>query len=311
VAFPKSSPTGSPSVDKMTDDARLKEFIQGASRLPVLPKVTIRLLNALDAPESSSKDIAEIIEAESSLSVKLLKLANSSFYGQRGTISKILNAVVVLGSKTIRSLALTVWTHTLRSQARNAEEISLMAPLLSHGLAAGVAARLLTEKVNHNLGEDAFMAGLLHDIGRVALVAQMGAGYQAQILDPARHAGLPLHEKEAALLGFDHRALGVALMASWALPPFLADVVEKHHDSAIVPANQLVVAAVALADSVATDLGFNLALDLPRPGQEEIAVFFGLPDKESISVFQELCMSRFQTISESMESTPTERSSAA
>jgi len=295
----------------MTDSARLKEFIQGASRLPVLPKVTIRLLNALDSPDSASKDIAQIIEAEPTLSVKLLKLANSSFYGQRGQISKVQNAVVVLGSKTIRSLALTVWTHTLRSQARNAEEMTLMIPLLSHGLAAGVAARLLAEKVNHNLGEDAFMAGLLHDIGRVALVAQMGVEYQTRVLDPAQQAGLPLHEAEATTLGFDHRALGSALMASWTLPPFLAEAVEKHHDSAIVPANQFIVATVALADNIATNLGFNLALDIPRPGQEEIAAFFGLPDKKAITGFQEACMSRFQSISDAMDSTPGGRNSSA
>ncbi len=84
MAFPEFSPTGSPWAGKMTDAARLKEFIQGSARLPVLPKVTIRLLNALDSPDSSSKDIAEIIEAEPSLTAKLLKLANSSFYGQRG-----------------------------------------------------------------------------------------------------------------------------------------------------------------------------------------------------------------------------------
>ncbi len=171
------------------------------------------------------------------------------------TISKIHNAVVVLGSKTIRSLALTVWTHTLRSQARNAEEMTMMVPLLAHGLAAGVAARLLAERINKNLAEDAFMAGLLHDIGRVALVAQLGVEYQTQVLDPARHERLPLHEKEAALLGFDHRALGAALMASWSLPPFLADVAEKHHDREIAPEGQFIVAAVALADNIATELG--------------------------------------------------------
>jgi HD-like signal output (HDOD) protein len=285
----------------MTDAARLKEFILGSTKLPVLPKVTIRLLNTLDAPDSSSKDIAEIIEAESSLSAKLLKLANSSFYGQRGQISKVHNAVVVLGSKTIRSLALAVWTHTLRSQAKNAEEMTMMVPLLAHGLTTGVAARMLAERINKNLAEDAFMAGLLHDIGRVALVAQMGCAYQTQVLDPAQQERLPLHEKEAALLGFDHRALGSALMASWSLPPFLVDAVEKHHDREIVPKNQFIVAAVALADSFATDLGFNLALDIPRPGQEEIAAFFRLPEQEAVTEFLEVCLSKVRMINEVME----------
>ncbi|MEI6416030.1 MAG: HDOD domain-containing protein [Pseudomonadota bacterium] len=284
----------------MTDEARLKEFIQGASRLPVLPRVTIRLLNALDSPESSSQYIAEIIQAEPTLSARLLKLANSSFYGQRGLISTVRNAVAVLGSKTIRSLALAVWTHTLRSHARNAEELTLMAPLLSHGLAAGVAARMLAGRVSQDRSEDAFMAGLLHDIGRVALVAQMGREYQTQILDPAQREGVPLHEKEGSILGFDHRALGSALMASWALPPFLANVVEKHHDSGIVPEKQFFIAAVVLADSFSTYLGFNLAIGTPRPEQEELAAFFGLQNKEAIAEFLELCLSKVKMINEVM-----------
>lgn len=285
----------------MVDSARLKEFIRGASRLPVLPKVTIRLLNVLDSPDSSSKDIAAIIEAEPVLTARLLKLANSSFYGQSGRIATVRSAVVVLGSKTIRSLALTVWTHTLRSTVRNAEEMTMMAPLLAHGLAAGVAARMLAERTRPDLGEDAFMAGLLHDIGRVALVAQMGWEYQSQILHPAKCEGVPLHEKECTILGFDHRALGAALMMSWVLPPFLADVAEKHHDNSIVPGDQFFVAAVALADSFATRLGFNLTIGTPRPAQEELSVFFGLADKEAVAEFLELSVSRVRTISAVLE----------
>lgn len=285
----------------MRDEARLKEFIRGASMLPVLPKVTIRLLIAVDSRERTSKDIASIIEADPSLSLRLLKLANSPFYGQRGRISTVRNAVIVLGSKTIRSLALVVWTHTLRSRARDAEEMMLMAPLLAHGVAAGVAAGMLAERINHGLGEDAFMAGLLHDIGRVALVAQMGTEYQTSIIDPAEREGLLLHEKEGMTLGFDHRDLGSVLMESWGLPPFLADVAEKHHDSGIAPRNQLFVAAVALADTLSTRLGFNVALGTSRPQQDEIAAFFGLQDQQAVAEFLELCVGRIRTFSEALE----------
>ena len=287
----------------MENAARLDEFIQGATRLPVLPKVTARLLNTLDSPDSSSKDIAAIIEAEPVLSARLLKLANSSFYGQRGQISTIRSAVVVLGSKTIRSLALTLWTHTLRATVRNAQEMTLLAPLLAHGLAAGVASRMLAEKTHPKLGEDAFMAGLLHDIGRVALVVQMGMDYRTQILDPAQQAGMSLHEKESAILGFDHRALGAALLRAWALPAFLVTVAERHHDNGIVPEEQYYVAVVALADSFATRLGFNLAIGMSRPEQQELAAFFGLTDKEVVAEFQELCASGVNTISAELDKT--------
>lgn len=259
----------------MESAVRLKEFIQGASKLPVLPQVTIRLLKALDSPDSSAKDIAGIFEAEPALTARLLKLANSSFYGLSGNISKVHRAVAVLGAKTIRSLALTVWTQTLRSHGRTPEERALLSPLLAHGLASGIVARLLAERMNPALGEDAFMAGLLHDIGRVALVAQLGTRYQTLILDPALREGVALHEKEAAVLGFDHRSLGAALMQSWALPGFLSTVAEMHHDILASPGDSFLVAAVALADDFATRLRFNLALNAPRAEQKELALFFG------------------------------------
>jgi HD-like signal output (HDOD) protein len=281
----------------MQEAAHLKEFIRGASRLPVLPKVTIRLLNSLDSPGVSAKEIAEIVEAEPTLTARLLKLANSSFYGQRGRISHIRSAVTVLGSKTIRSFALAVWTHTLQTQARNADELRLLAPLLAHGLASAVAARMLADRVDPGRGEDSFMAGLLHDIGRVALVAQMGREYQAAIVEPARRDGVSLHEREAQVLGFDHRVLGSALMASWELPPFLLNVVEKHHDSEIVPEQDFYVAAVALADGLSTRMGFNIALDAPRPVPPGLAAGFGLADDGAVAEFLELCLARFRILS--------------
>ena len=282
----------------MEDAVRLKEFIHGASKLPVLPQVTMRLLKALDSPDGSAREIARICEAEPALTARLLKLANSSFYGQSGNIAKVDRAVAVLGAKTIRSLALTVWTQTLRSHGRTREEKALLSPLLAHGLASGIVARLLAARLRPALGEDAFMAGLLHDIGRVALVAQLGAKYQTLILDPALREGVALHEKEAAVLGFDHRGLGTALMQSWALPRFLGTVAEMHHDIPASPGDSLLISAVALADDFATRLRFNLALDAPRANREQLALFFGFRDPREITEFLEICMQWFGTMSE-------------
>lgn len=276
----------------------IRTFLKGASKLPVLPQVTVRLLKALDSPSGSARDIARIVEAEPALSVRLLKLANSSFYGHRGTIATIDKAVAILGSKTIRSLALVVWTHAMSAQQRTSEEMSLLAPLLAHGLATGIAARMLVERINLALSEDAFMAGLLHDIGRVALVAEMGSQYRTGIMEPAIHEGIPLHAKEADVLGFDHRELGSALMTEWTLPEFLAKVAEAHHDVIANPRDQVVVAAVALGDGLATRLGFNLAPDIARSEPAELMDFFGLSNPMLLSEFLEVCMRWFRMMTE-------------
>jgi HD-like signal output (HDOD) protein len=279
----------------------IESFIQGASRLPVMPKATVRLLELLEFPDCTAQELAEVIETEPALAVRLLKLANSPFYGQRGRIASVAKAVVVLGAKTIRSLAMAVWTHTLKAQMRNAEEMMLMMPLLQHGLATGVAAQMLVDKTHRSLAEDAFMAGLLHDIGRVALVAQLGTRYQAHILEPALRDRVTLHAMEATVLGFDHRALGAQLMISWGLPGFLAAVAERHHDADLVPDKQTIEAAVALADRCSTILGFNLATEIPRLPQDETAAFYGLQDELVMAEFLECCADRVKMFNDALD----------
>jgi HD-like signal output (HDOD) protein len=287
----------------MSTPTAIDNFIQGASRLPVMPKATVRLLELLEFPDCTTQELAEVIETEPALAVRLLKLANSPFYGQRGRIATVGKAVIVLGAKTIRSLAMAVWTYTLKAQMHNAEEMILMLPLLQHGLATGVAAQMLVEKSSRALAEDAFMAGLLHDIGRVALVAQLGTRYQEYILGPALREQVSLHDMEATVLGFDHRALGAQLMVSWGLPGFLANVAELHHNSNLVPDKQDIVTAVALADTCATLLGCNLALEMPRPPQDEIVAFYGLADELVMAEFLECCADRVRMFNDALDKT--------
>lgn len=285
----------------MVVPASIEAFVQGAARLPVMPKATVRLLELLESPECTARALAEVIETEPALAVRILKLANSPFYGQRGRIASVSRATIVLGAKTVRSLAMAVWTCTLKAQMRNADEMRLMMPLLQHGLATGVAAQMLAEKTSRALAEDAFMAGLLHDIGRVALVAELGTRYRDDILVPAVEASMPLHDREAAVLGFDHRALGARLMSSWGLPGFLADVAERHHDTCLAPAAGNIVAAVALADACAALLDCNLAPELPRPLQEEIAAFYGLDDELILAEFLDVCADRVRQFNDALD----------
>lgn len=285
----------------MSRPEALQDFLRDADRLPVMPEVTMRLLGTLDAPDASAQDLATIVEGDPSLAVRLLKVANSSFYGQRGRVATVRGAVVVLGSKTLRSLALAVWTQTLRAQARLGAEAAVVGPLLVHGLTAGVAAGMLMERVERGLAEDAFMAGLLHDIGRVALAFHLGEAYGPRILGPAERDGLLLHEREAAVLGFDHRAVGAALMDAWGLPPFLGDVAEGHHDLDLVPRDRMLVATAALADDLATRLQANLGLGTPRPLRDDLAAAFGLGEPTVLAAFLDACSERVGLLREALD----------
>jgi HD-like signal output (HDOD) protein len=150
------------------------------------------------------------------------------------------------------------------------------------------------------LAEDAFMAGLLHDIGRVALVSQIGVDYMPQFIEPALDTDTPLHVREQEVLGFDHRGLGAVMMKEWTLPGFLGDVANGHHD-VVVPADNPILAAVSLADALATRLRFNLAPALPRPEPTPLIDYFGLADGAEMDAFLEAVKARFQSMTEVLD----------
>jgi HD-like signal output (HDOD) protein len=194
--------------------------------LPTLPRVLFNFNETITNPRSSAYEIAEVIGKDTGLTARLLKMANSAFYGFSNQIDSLQRAVTIIGAKQLTTL----------SYAMNIVDIFKdvpadcidMASFWWHSVACGVCARILAGYKNIHNTERLFVAGLLHDIGRL-LLYQYASVDMSKLLLKARSDRTPLHKLEYEALNLDHAILGGRLLKQWRLPAVLEDIVHFHH----------------------------------------------------------------------------------
>ncbi len=227
------------------DRVHLKRVTEEMVALPTLPLVASRLLEAIADPDSTtSEEIGSIIALDPALTARTLKLANSDFYGFPRKVGTVELAVVVLGSNTIRDLVLSAAVvQTLDPTSKSLEA------LWSHSLACGVAARALADRCRYRLDGEAFAAGMLHDIGKVALRQSFPDRFEA-VVGLVRDQGLTMSEAERGVLGSDHAEVGGWLAERWGLPADLVEAIACHHKP-----QQACLNSELVADSLAGRVG--------------------------------------------------------
>lgn len=193
--------------------------------LPALPQALVDLMTALQRDDVAVDEIGMRIERDQALTAKTLRLANCSFYGVAGRVRSIRDAVNVLGLRTLGS-ALVAAAVSGSFTLRDCPTFDLKA-YWRHSMASGLCARALAETVDLD-GSDAFIAGLLHDIGQLALAAQLPAAAQSVFEYRARH-DIPMNEAEEQVLGIDHAAIGSQVAAHWHFAAPVVDAIARHH----------------------------------------------------------------------------------
>ena len=204
-----------------------KRIISRLKDLPTLPQVVAKVMQIVSNPMASAADLNEVIAVDQALTAKVLRLANSAYYGFPKEITTIPQAVVILGFNTIRNLALSVSVHKMMFVEREKGLFSYR-DFWKHCVAVGVCARILSRRVGYKSEENAFTAGLLHDIGKSLLERVDHAAFIACI-EASRETKRALWEVEQERLGVDHAALGGRLAENWNLPGDLRGAIERHH----------------------------------------------------------------------------------
>ncbi|NJN63912.1 MAG: HDOD domain-containing protein [Acidobacteria bacterium] len=227
-------------------DERIRSLLDGAADLPVLPDVAARVLNELRSPRVTASRLAEFVQKDPVLASSILRVANSALYGGRVEITDLSFAMVRIGLNQARNLVLA---NVLRSKLVDREVYGSVGPLLmDHALAVAFASQLIEESA-HRPWEEAFLCGLLHDFGFIALI---------KVLREAK--GTNQNDAESLLAAADrhHTVAGAMLAHRWGLPEVVAVVARYHHEPFVVegPARR-VTAVVALADRIAHDLGLG------------------------------------------------------
>lgn len=221
--------------------------------LPPLPHIASRLIEIVSDTNSNAGDLEKLISRDQALAVRVLKIANSALFGRRGTISSVSRAVVTLGFKTVHSLVIAASTETLfRSNSTNFKDKLLW----EHAVAVALAAGFLARECRYAGAEEAFLGGLLHDIGKVVLDANLGERYQ-QVLERVYNEGVTFVEAERDMLGFDHAEVGSLVIKKWNLPPSIEEAIRLHHRTQGALLDPTLCAIVSLANSLCVQTGIG------------------------------------------------------
>jgi HD-like signal output (HDOD) protein len=227
----------------------VKEQLERDVKLPSLPDIVVRINDAINNPSCTSTHIAGIIKEDSSLSARLLKLVNSAFYNFPMPIDSISRAVTIIGSKQVSELALG--TAVISTFENIPSEIVNMKTFWKHSVACGIISRLLAGYRKITNTESFFLAGLLHDIGRLLFYLYF-PGQAKEVFRQTLSQENPqmMHKVETSVLGMDHAELGSILIKKWKLPPILEMACRYHHDPLSSP-DRLVSGIVHTANIIA------------------------------------------------------------
>ncbi len=201
---------------------RLRAEIISTKDLPTIPVLLVHILAVVDGDRSSARDLVDVLQRDQALTARILRLANSSFFGCPREVASLTRAVMLLGFSAVRNIALGV---KIWDTLRTGTNFSL-ARLWEHSALVAAAAKLVAQKTRAVEPEMAFTAGLLHDIGQVVLRMRFGVEY-----DRITEAGDgSVTDREQAAFGVDHAQAGGWLAEAWALPEWIAVAAQCHHD---------------------------------------------------------------------------------
>ncbi|MFN8556914.1 MAG: HDOD domain-containing protein [Dehalococcoidia bacterium] len=246
----------------MPEQLDLHEFVAKVNQIAPLPAVALKVLQLAEDDRTSAQDLASALATDQALTAKLLRLANSAYFAAGREIATVRDAVVLLGMVEVRRLVLT----TALMGRFNDDSGRLSIPAFwGHALAVGMVAEVMARQTNLARPEEAFTAGILHDIGKLVMNQYAREHFEAAA-GVATEKGIPLERAEAEVFGFSHPALGFRLAEIWRLPPALCDAIAEHH--AQPETDHGLAYLVAKANSMARDHGLWCGFDDIEPGAE-------------------------------------------
>ncbi len=217
------------NLQELLRNIKLRKIVSGIKNLPSLPKLYNLIVAEMQSPEGSLKKIGHLISSDVSMSAKILQLVNSAFFGLSQKITDPQQASVFIGIETLKSLVLSV--HVFSSLSKDAESygfspVKMWRHCLRTGKLAGEIAR--SEKVDRIVVDEAIIAGMLHDIGKLIILLEMPKQY-IEVMNLVDATDCGLVEAEYSIMDTSHAELGAYLLGLWGLPGNVVESVAFHH----------------------------------------------------------------------------------
>ena len=236
------------------------ELLDRVDDLPPLPAVAAKVMGMAEDDKTSAMDLAQVLATDQALTAKLIRISNSAYYGFARRISTVREAVVMLGFKQVRQVAVgaSMMNTFKRSGVDDGFDLDLF---WGHSVGVAVAAEALAKKTLGAKPEDAFTAGILHDIGRLVLRQVLPQEF-SHAISIARTGEMALHEAELEITGYAHDEIGQALGERWKFPGHLVDAVRCHHDDNLTAAADGLAGVVAQSNHLLLHYGLFCGYDL-------------------------------------------------
>ncbi len=271
----------------------VKSALKEISHIATLPEVTLRIIELVEDPSSTAQDLHEVISNDPVLCSRILKVVNSSFYGLPGQIASINRAIVMLGLNAVKNIAIAA---SLAKLFRGGELTPFFSAkeLWDHSNAVAIASKMLSDRLGMGLGDEAYLAGLIHDIG-IMVEMQYDRSNLIDALDRcnADATGMPsvsLLETEEEVFGATHQDFGKGLCEKWKFPtPFMAAAGYHHNPTEAPTEAKKIVYVVHAADKIASMLDDGFKLDNPSNAiQREVMEDLKLTEEIITEIFNQL-----------------------
>jgi len=252
----------------MSDKKQLEMLIKNMGELPTLPSVFSTVSKMLSDPRTSAVDVGNAVSNDQVIASKILKIANSAFYGLTGKVNTVSHAIAVLGFSSTKNIVLTTSVLSTLNLKTPVNGFNI-ADFWKHSAAVGAIAKLMSKEIYPQKQEEAFIAGLLHDIGKLILAICAPEDF-AKCINHAMSNNCLFLEAENKLLGINHTDIAARVNDRWKLPADFAVVLTNHHKSIKASGSHApLVAIVKFADVLARGLQFGHACDNSVPILED------------------------------------------
>ena len=231
--------------------------------IPTLPVIYQELFSKMQDPDVGVPEIAGIISLDQSLAAKVLHLVNSAFYGYSKQIKTISRAVVILGFKAVRSAALAISVFDYFKGEESTDQVD-MRKFWEHSIATAAIAKVLAGAHLQKQQEEAFIVGLLHDVGKLVEKRYFPSDFD-EVCSAAAQQHLSWYECEKQLFNLNHASIGGTLFRAWRFPPSVIEAVRNHHAPDAAATHSQLTSLVHVADFMAYEADFGAPGAYPPP----------------------------------------------
>jgi putative nucleotidyltransferase with HDIG domain len=239
----------------MKEDA-LEKIILETVDIQSLPPVAMKVLQLMNNEYSSINELEKIISMDQAFAARLLRIANSPYYGRGRSVDTVSTAIILIGFNTMKNLVIAASMKDLHRKFGLFEQ-----RLWEHSLGVSIAASLIAAETKMLQPEEALVAGLIHDVGKTVLNNSIPDSYSI-VVERVYEEGLPFLELEDQMLGFNHCNVGGLIARKWKLPKSLEVVIQYHHSEtfpAFEESNfEATCEIVRVADAICLNLGIGL-----------------------------------------------------